>query len=79
MEHVEQTLSRIGDGSAVIGVVGLGYVGLPLVLGFAGRGFHVIGLDIDQGKMMRSRPGKAILSTFPVSQSRKRCGMESWR
>ena len=33
MEHVEQTLSRIGDGSAVIGVVGLGYVGLPLVLG----------------------------------------------
>lgn len=65
MEHVEQTLSRIGDGSAVIGVVGLGYVGLPLVLGFAGRGFHVIGLDIDQGKIDAIKAGKSYIEHIP--------------
>lgn len=35
---------------AVIGIVGLGYVGLPLVLRFSEVGYHVIGLDIDQRK-----------------------------
>ena len=47
MRQLEETLEKIENGSAVVGVVGLGYVGLPLVLGFAERGFQVIGLDID--------------------------------
>ncbi len=42
----EQLLSRINDRSAVIGVVGLGYVGLPLAMEFAKVGFKVIGYDI---------------------------------
>jgi UDP-N-acetyl-D-glucosamine dehydrogenase len=37
---------KIGDRSAVIGVVGLGYVGLPLAIEFARAGFHVIGYDV---------------------------------
>ena len=65
MEQVEQTLSRISDGSAVIGVVGLGYVGLPLVLGFAGRGFQVIGLDIDQRKVDAIASGESYIEHIP--------------
>ncbi|MDQ3081214.1 MAG: nucleotide sugar dehydrogenase [Gemmatimonadota bacterium] len=41
-------LSQLGDRSACIGVVGLGYVGLPLALEFAKAGFHVIGYDISE-------------------------------
>src|SRR5215212_9308593 len=44
----EQLLSKINDRSAVVGVVGLGYVGLPLAMEFARAGFHVIGYDVSQ-------------------------------
>ena len=44
----EQLLSRMNDRSAVIGVVGLGYVGLPLAMEFAQAGFKVIGYDISE-------------------------------
>ena len=38
-------------GNAVVGVLGLGYVGLPLVLGFAEKGIRVIGFDVDHRKV----------------------------
>ena len=37
-----QLLSRIHDRSATVGIVGLGYVGLPLAMEFTKAGFHVI-------------------------------------
>lgn len=43
--------SRIHDKSAVIGVVGLGYVGLPIALEFALNGYQVIGVDVDAQKI----------------------------
>ena len=42
---------KLENGTAVIGVLGLGYVGLPLVLGFAEKGIRVIGFDVDQSKI----------------------------
>ena len=42
----EQLLAKIADRSAVIGVVGLGYVGLPLAMEFAQAGFRVVGYDV---------------------------------
>ncbi len=42
---------RIGDRTAVVGVVGLGYVGLPLALTFAERQFRVLGFDVDPAKV----------------------------
>src|SRR5688572_31971718 len=44
----DQLLSKIRDRRAVVGVVGLGYVGLPLALEFANAGFHVIGYDVSE-------------------------------
>src|SRR5690349_20289115 len=52
----EQLLRRIEDRSAVVGVIGLGYVGLPLAVEFAKAGFHVIGYDVSDrvvGLLMR--------------------------
>ncbi|HEX2961590.1 MAG TPA: nucleotide sugar dehydrogenase, partial [Ignavibacteriales bacterium] len=44
-------LEKINDRTAVVGVIGLGYVGLPLSLEFALKGFNVIGFDLDGKKI----------------------------
>jgi UDP-N-acetyl-D-glucosamine dehydrogenase len=44
----DQLLARINNRTACVGVVGLGYVGLPLALEFARAGFRVIGFDVNQ-------------------------------
>ena len=48
--QADELLGRIENRTAVVGVVGLGYVGLPLVLIFAEAGFRVIGFDVDPKK-----------------------------
>ena len=52
---------RILNRSARIGVVGLGYVGLPLAAGFAARGFRVIGVDLDEGKVRTLNEGQSTI------------------
>ena len=52
MSETTQKLSqRINDGQATVGVIGLGYVGLPLAIAFADKGFPVLGFDVDQDKV----------------------------
>ncbi len=53
--------SRIRDKSADIGVVGLGYVGLPLALAFAEAGFSVTGIDADKGRVNKIIRGISYL------------------
>lgn len=57
----QQLLNRIADKSAVIGIVGLGYVGLPLMLRFAEVGYEVLGFDIDQGKVDALMAGQSYI------------------
>ncbi|MCV4939938.1 hypothetical protein OFC17_34710, partial [Escherichia coli] len=44
----DQLKQLIESGQAKIGVIGLGYVGLPLVVGFARKGFSGIGFEVEQ-------------------------------
>ena len=65
MNELEQAIQKVTDKSAVIGIVGLGYVGLPLVLGFVARGFRVIGLDIDESKVKVLKAGESYIEHIP--------------
>lgn len=53
----EQLVRRIEDRSAIVGVLGLGYVGLPLAMEFVHAGFHVVGYDVNDGLVARLRSG----------------------
>ncbi len=55
------TLDRIQSKSCTVGIVGLGYVGLPLALVFAEAGFRVIGLDIDPAKPKAIAEGRSYI------------------
>ena len=57
----ERLVWRIADRTAVIGVVGLGYVGVPLALRFTEAGFKVLGFDIDQKKIDSLNQGKSYI------------------
>ena len=55
------TLQKIKDKKAHIGIIGLGYVGLPLAIEFCKTGFQVTGLDIDQEKIDLLSQGKSYI------------------
>jgi UDP-N-acetyl-D-glucosamine dehydrogenase len=64
-----QTLiSKIESKQATVGVVGLGYVGLPLILCFVEKGFHAIGLDIDQKKTEMLMRGESYIRHIPAAR-----------
>ncbi len=49
--YLEQLTARLSERTALIGIIGLGYVGLPLTLRYAEAGFRVLGIDIDGNKV----------------------------
>ena len=53
--------SRIKNHKSTIGVIGLGYVGLPLSIRFSEEGFKVVGLDIDKEKVKLLNVGKSYI------------------
>jgi UDP-N-acetyl-D-glucosamine dehydrogenase len=55
----DQLAARIGDKSARIGVVGLGYVGLPLAVALAEAGFVVVGIDVSEAKVEAINSGES--------------------
>ncbi len=52
---------KIRNHEAVVGVIGLGYVGLPLLLAFHENGFRVLGFDVDESKPAMLKEGKSYL------------------
>src|SRR2546426_11321367 len=58
---VDALIARFRDRSAKIGVIGLGYVGLPLVRTIAERGFSVLGFDLDPAKVDRLNAGESYI------------------
>jgi UDP-N-acetyl-D-glucosamine dehydrogenase len=64
-------LTKIENQSAVIGVVGLGYVGLPLLMEFVEEGFQTIGFDIDEKKVNSLNSGKSYIKHIDSKRVQK--------
>ena len=60
-------LEKIRGKTAVIGIIGLGYVGLPLVVNFLKAGFRVIGFDSDASKVEALNRGQSYIKHIPAS------------
>jgi UDP-N-acetyl-D-glucosamine dehydrogenase len=60
-------LKRIENKQARLGVIGLGYVGLPLAIEFARAGFHVLGYDVDTAKVAQINAGCSYIPDVPAS------------
>ena len=70
-------IKRIIDKEAKIGVIGLGYVGLPLVIEFCRAGFHVTGFDVDGEKITMLRDGKSYIRHIDASRLAKGSGLRA--
>jgi UDP-N-acetyl-D-glucosamine dehydrogenase len=68
---LETFLGRVASREAVVGVVGLGYVGLPLVLLYEEAGFSVIGFDVDAEKAQRLTAGDSYIRHIGPERVRK--------
>jgi len=68
MKIEDRPIKKILGKKALIGIIGLGYVGLPLVLRFCEEGFSVLGFDIDSKKVAVLRRGKSYLKSILSSR-----------
>ena len=57
--------TAIRDKTAVVGVIGLGYVGLPLIRAFVAAGYRTMGFDVDQRKVEQLLAGKSYIGHIP--------------
>jgi len=64
----ESLASLLAERRALVGVVGLGYVGLPLVQAFAAAGFRTLGFDVDAQKIERLLAGQSYIGHIPSEQ-----------
>jgi len=58
-------IEKIKNKTAIIGVVGLGYVGLPLCLRYSDVGYQVLGIDTDKSKVALLNEGASYLKQYP--------------
>ena len=65
---VFERLERLQNRTARIGVIGLGYVGLPLSLLLSGAGFQVTGSDIDERKIKDLQAGRSYIFRIPEEE-----------
>ena len=67
----DELIKLINEKRACVGVVGLGYVGLPLVVEFAGAGFSAIGFEVDQSKSDRINAGQSYIGDIDSETVKK--------
>ncbi len=66
--YKDDLLQRLNQRTATIGIVGLGYVGLPLAVAFAEEGFNVIGLDLNAEKVAILNGGSSYIPDIATEQ-----------
>lgn len=65
--HAEALFQRLSTRTARTGVIGLGYVGLPLAVEFGRAGFSVVGIDVDKRKCDAINAGTSYIADVPTS------------
>ncbi|MEY6434307.1 nucleotide sugar dehydrogenase, partial [Thioalkalicoccus limnaeus] len=68
--HAEALTRRLTSKDALIGILGLGYVGLPLMLRYAEVGYRVLGFDIDPAKVETLNAGQTYIEHIPADAIR---------
>ena len=68
MDMRQRVRERIASGRARVGVIGLGYVGLPLAMAAANGGYEVVGIDTDPSKVSHLNAGHSYLDYIPDAQ-----------
>lgn len=69
-KHEQRLMTSILSGKVTIGVVGLGYVGLPIALEFAMQGFDVVGVDVSEEKIKSLQGGKNYIQDLSTNDIR---------
>jgi UDP-N-acetyl-D-glucosamine dehydrogenase len=64
-------LARVRNRTARVGIIGLGYVGLPLAQAFSARGFPVLGFDVDPAKVEKLRRGESYIGHISADAVRR--------
>lgn len=67
MNNLKLLIERLNDKQSVIGILGMGYVGLPLALRYADVGYKVVGFDIDSTKVDSLNDGGSYIEHIPAT------------
>jgi UDP-N-acetyl-D-glucosamine dehydrogenase len=70
-KHLNALKRRVDRREARVGVVGLGYVGLPLAVEFADAGFRTVGIDVDPAKVKTVRAGRSHIEDVATEDVRR--------
>ena len=65
---LDRLLDRVEQRDFTIGIIGLGYVGLPLALTSLAKGFRVLGFDIEQVRVDQIMAGRTVIKHLPGEQ-----------
>lgn len=71
MEHtkmVDRLIQKILRKEVTVGIIGMGYVGLPLVIRFCEEGFQILGFDVDSKKVATLERGGSYIKSIPSSR-----------
>jgi len=67
-EQKQISVAKFKSKEALIGIVGLGYVGLPLMLRYNAIGYQVLGIDIDEDKVGKLNAGESYIEHIPAEK-----------
>jgi len=71
ISHFKHLINKISNNQEVVGIIGLGYVGLPLAVAFAETGIKVVGFDKSQEKVNKINSGENYIRDIPDSSLRE--------
>lgn len=80
VQHEHLVLAnKLDQKTAQVGVIGLGYVGLPLAMEYASQGFFTLGVDLDKEKVLRLNAGNNYIQDVPDEQLERVLEAEKFR